>query len=74
MSSIGWAQNSAGIKIVGAHADHKTTDFFFPRTQSPEVRDMPWERRIKPPLIPVQRVALQVLVVLSAAVFAFAIV
>lgn len=74
MSSIGWAQNGAGIQIVGAHADHKTSDFFFSRVQSLELRDTPWERRIKPPLIPVQRVALQVLVVLSAAIFAFAIV
>ena len=74
MSSIGWARNGAGLHIVGAHADHKTSDFFFPRAQSLELRDLPWERRIKPPLIPVQRVALQALTVLAAAVITFAIV
>jgi hypothetical protein len=30
---------------IGAHADHKTTDFFFPRVQSLETRDLPWEKR-----------------------------
>jgi len=37
--------------IIGAHADHRTSDFFFPRMQSLETRDTPWERRIRP-LIP----------------------
>jgi hypothetical protein len=32
--------------IIGAHADHKTTDFFFSRVQSLETRDLPWENRI----------------------------
>jgi hypothetical protein len=32
--------------IIGAHADHKTTDFFFARVQSLDIRDLPWERRI----------------------------
>jgi hypothetical protein len=70
MSSIGF---NARCPIVGAHADHRTTDFFFPRTQSLEIRNLPWERRIKP-LIPVQRVALQAFVVLAAAVLTFSIV
>jgi hypothetical protein len=34
--------------IIGAHADHRTTDYFFPRVQSLELRDVPWERRLKP--------------------------
>ena len=45
MSSIGMQ----GLRvIIGAHADHKTADFFFPRVQSLETRDLPWENRIKP--------------------------
>jgi len=49
MSQIGITRSfgARGI-IIGAHADHRTTDFFFPRTQSLELREMPWERRIKP--------------------------
>ena len=49
MSQLGFAPR-LGLKgiIIGAHADHKTSDFFFPRVQSLETRDLPWENRIKP--------------------------
>lgn len=33
---------------IGAHADHKTSDYFFPRVQSLEMRATPWERRLRP--------------------------
>jgi hypothetical protein len=34
--------------LIGAHADHRQEDFFFPRTQSLPMRDAEWESRIKP--------------------------
>jgi hypothetical protein len=49
MSQMGFAPR-IGAKdiIIGAHADHRTADYFFPRTQSLESRDLPWENRLKP--------------------------
>jgi hypothetical protein len=70
MSSIGLGARSP---IIGAHADHRTTDFFFPRTQSLQTRNLPWERRMKP-LLSVQHAALQVFVVLTVAIVTFSIV
>ena len=34
--------------LIGAHADYRQEDFFFPRTQSLPMRDAEWESRIKP--------------------------
>ncbi|HEY4943410.1 MAG TPA: hypothetical protein VII56_18415 [Rhizomicrobium sp.] len=34
--------------IISAHADHRRADFVFARTQSPMLREAPWERRLKP--------------------------
>ena len=50
MSSIGIAQDriSFAPRIIAAHADHRRSDFVFQRTQSLNMRDAPWERRIKP--------------------------
>ena len=36
------------IRVIGAHADYRREDFIFPRTQSPQLRDMEWESRLKP--------------------------
>lgn len=44
MSAIGIGRQRL---TIGAHADHKTSDFFFPRVQSLETRDLPWENRSK---------------------------
>lgn len=35
-------------RVIGAHADYRREDFVFARTQSPTMRDMEWESRIKP--------------------------
>jgi hypothetical protein len=46
MSTISLDRGPSRRPIIGAHADHRTSDFFFPRVQSLETRDMPWENRI----------------------------
>lgn len=35
-------------RIICAHADHRRSDFIFPRTQSLTMRAAPWENRIRP--------------------------
>jgi hypothetical protein len=45
MSTISLGRAPSRRVTIGAHADHRTTDFFFPRVQSLETRDLPWERR-----------------------------
>ena len=35
-------------RIISAHADHCGADFVFARTQSLNLREAPWERRLKP--------------------------
>ena len=35
-------------RIICAHADHRRSDFIFPRQQSLVMRAAPWERRIRP--------------------------
>jgi hypothetical protein len=46
MSTISLDRGPSRRPIIGAHADHRTSDFFFPRVQSLESRDLPWEKRI----------------------------
>ena len=36
------------IRVIGAHADYRREDFIFSRTQSPQLRELEWESRIKP--------------------------
>jgi hypothetical protein len=36
------------IRVIGAHADYRREDFIFPRTQSPQLRELEWESRAKP--------------------------
>jgi hypothetical protein len=50
MSAIGIAQSSftSRTRIIAAHADYRRSDFMFDRTQSSAMRDLPWDRRIKP--------------------------
>lgn len=36
------------IRVIGAHADYRREDFIFPRTQSPQLRELEWENRLKP--------------------------
>lgn len=35
-------------RIICAHADHRRSDFIFPRTQSLTMRAAPWDNRIRP--------------------------
>jgi hypothetical protein len=39
---------SNDIRVIGAHADYRREDFIFSRTQSPTLREMEWESRLKP--------------------------
>jgi len=36
------------VQCIGAHADYRREDFVFPRTQSLELREAQWEKRLKP--------------------------
>ena len=36
------------IRVIGAHADYRREDFIFSRTQSPQLRELERESRIKP--------------------------
>lgn len=33
---------------AGVHADYRRDDYIFPRTQSLEMRELPWEERVSP--------------------------
>ncbi len=35
-------------RIISSHAEHRRSDFVFPRQQSLAMRDTPWGDRIKP--------------------------
>lgn len=51
MSAIGISNGPAiriPRRIISAHADYRRSDFVFQRTQSPSLRDAPWDRRLKP--------------------------
>ena len=50
MSAIGpfAAGDPMAPRFIGAHADVRRDDFVFARTQSPTLRDAPWEHRLKP--------------------------
>lgn len=51
MSAIGISParlTQAKPRIISAHADYRRSDFIFPRTQSQLLRDLPWQRRLKP--------------------------
>jgi hypothetical protein len=53
MSAIGITGAPSAFKkrrqiLIGAHADYRQQDFFFPRTQSAPMRDAEWESRIRP--------------------------
>lgn len=51
MSAIGMPGGRIAARpprLIGAHADHQRSDFVFARTQSLRMRDVPWEKRIKP--------------------------
>jgi hypothetical protein len=36
------------VRCIAAHADYRREDFVFARTQSPTLRAMEWEDRLKP--------------------------
>jgi NADH pyrophosphatase NudC (nudix superfamily) len=36
------------LQCIGAHADYRREDFVFARTQSLELREAQWEKRLKP--------------------------
>jgi hypothetical protein len=49
MSAIGISGSGRfAPRFISAHADHRRSDFVFPRTQSLGLRDAPWECRLKP--------------------------
>jgi len=48
MSSAAIIPFQKRARFAGAHADYNRADFIFLRTQSPVLRDLPWEERIKP--------------------------
>ncbi|HXC55907.1 MAG TPA: hypothetical protein VNU97_11480 [Rhizomicrobium sp.] len=51
MSAIGLRASGRAISkysVIGATADFRHHDFFFSRTQSLAMRDLPWESRLKP--------------------------
>lgn len=52
MSAIGLSRTKREFSdrtvLVGAHADFRLEDYFFPRTQSPSLSRLKWESRIKP--------------------------
>jgi hypothetical protein len=48
MSAIG-IHHSKGF-VIGAHADFRRDDFYFPRMQSQNFREARWESRIRPML------------------------
>jgi hypothetical protein len=46
-SETGKPLNSKTL-LIGVHADHRPQDIFFARTQSPAMRKLEWESRVKP--------------------------
>jgi len=38
------ASNCNRPQVAGVHADYRRDDYIFPRTQSPQMREMTWER------------------------------
>ncbi len=36
----------ANVELAGAHADYRRSDYYFERTQSAQLRDLPWEHRL----------------------------
>ncbi|MBV9331298.1 MAG: hypothetical protein JOZ55_07075 [Alphaproteobacteria bacterium] len=52
MSAIGISGGSAPYKrrpvLISAHAEYRPEDFYFARTQSPALRALEWEKRIRP--------------------------
>ncbi|HEX2590557.1 MAG TPA: hypothetical protein VHL34_03640 [Rhizomicrobium sp.] len=52
MSVVQLANKSGGGRTpnysIGAHADYRPSDYLYARTQSLQMRDTPWESRIKP--------------------------
>jgi hypothetical protein len=48
MSAIGVASGANKPGLIGARADFRRSDYYFPRTQSSAMRDLPWGDRSKP--------------------------
>jgi hypothetical protein len=52
MSAIGFSHIGRSFneraRLIGAHADFRLDDYFFPRTQSLSLSKLRWESRIKP--------------------------
>jgi hypothetical protein len=50
MSAIGFSDIGFNEKarLIGAHADFRLNDYFFPRTQSRSLSKLGWESRIRP--------------------------
>jgi hypothetical protein len=52
MSAVGRSNTGSGFNdrafLIGAHADFRTDDYYFLRTQSLQFARLQWEERIKP--------------------------
>ncbi len=48
MSAIGVVSGATKSGLIGARAEFRRSDYYFPRTQSTAMRDLPWENRVKP--------------------------
>jgi hypothetical protein len=48
MSAIGVASGATKSGVIGARAEFRRSDYYFPRTQSSAMRDLPWADRTKP--------------------------
>ena len=75
MSTIGLAPERGAISVqprclIGSQAEYRASDYFFPRTQSPEMRALPWEKQPKP-IQPWNSYAVYALALVATATCAF---
>jgi hypothetical protein len=48
MSAIGISNDASKSRIIGATAEFRRSDYYFPRTQSAAMRELPWAHRSQP--------------------------
>jgi hypothetical protein len=75
MSTIGLAPERHTLTgqprcLIGSQAEYRASDYFFPRTQSPEMRSIPWEREPKP-IQPIDRYAICALALVATVTLAY---
>jgi hypothetical protein len=42
------SRNDTGSQIIGSHAEYRHSDYFFARSQSDTLRQLPWASRARP--------------------------